>query len=77
MWQKYIFIALQFLGTPSNIVKYTSKCVPAKFGAFIRHVPKTFKINANSLHYKSKVALTDNNDDKIYRSIIIADNAHH
>ena len=46
MWQN-IFIVLWFLGTPSNIDKFTSKYVPANFGAFIRHVPKT----SNSLHY--------------------------
>ena len=44
-------MVLQFLGTPSNIDKYTSKCVPANFDAFIRHVPKTSKIEANSLYY--------------------------
>ena len=49
---KNIFIVLWFLGTPSNIDKYTSKCVPANFGAFIRHVSKTSKIDANSLYYK-------------------------
>ena len=48
---KYIYMVLSFLGTPSNIDKYTSKCVHANFGAFIRHVPKTSKIDANSLYY--------------------------